>query len=323
MNKRTLNVEGDWAELLRFLPASYRELAKEMRQLEVQYGNAKITTADELLRFLFVHAGAGLPLRQTVAVVEGGGGPRISHVTLHQKMCRAAPYLQALVNELSAARRAVPVELLADYDVIAIDATSDSSPGSSGTDARLHTAIRLSDMTVVHAEATGVTGGETLKRFPLQQGQLALTDRGYSNGPGIASAVRKGADVLCRLNRGALPLYTREGQRIDVMERLRSLKGRRVGEWAAEVRTELDGEAMVIRGRLIAVRLPKDKAEEARKRVRKEYGAKTSAEMLEAAGFVVQLVAKERTEPQSSFGVANWLKKREKKIVKMGSEMWE
>ena len=86
MNKRTLNVEGDWAELLRFLPASYRELAKEMRQLEVQYGNAKITTADELLRFLFVHAGAGLPLRQTVAVVEGGGGPRISHVTLHQKM---------------------------------------------------------------------------------------------------------------------------------------------------------------------------------------------------------------------------------------------
>jgi len=28
-------------------------------------------------------------------------------------------------------------------------------------------------------------------------------------------------------------------------------------------------------------------------------------------------------ELQSSFGVANWLKKREKKIVKMGSEMWE
>jgi hypothetical protein len=286
MSNGAISIKDDWAELLTYLPAGYQTLAKEMKQLEVQYGNAKITTADELLRFLFVHAGAGLPLRQTVAVVEGGGGPGISHVTLHQKMCRAAPYLQALVNELGSASRASSVELMGGYDVVAIDATTDSSPGSAGTDMRLHTALRLMDLTVLHAEATGVTGGETLKRFPLQEGQLALVDRGYSNGPGVASAVKKGADVLGRLNRGALPLYTRDGQRIDVMERLRSLKGRRAKEWPAEIRTELDGEEMVIQVRLVAVRLPKDEAEEARKRVRKEYGKKTSAEMLEAAGYV-------------------------------------
>ena len=57
-------------------------------------------------------------------------------------------------------------------------------------------------------------------------------------------------------------------------------------EWPAEIRTELDGEEMVIQVRLVAVRLPKDEAEEARKRVRKEYGKKASAEMLEAAGYV-------------------------------------
>jgi Transposase DDE domain len=287
MNKKTIRIKDDWAELLTYLPDGYDTMAKEMKQLEVQYGNAKITTADQLLRFLFVHAGAGLPLRQTVAVVAGGGGPSISHVTLHQKMSRAAPYLQALVNELGFASRSLPVELLSGYDVVAIDATSESSPGSDGTDMRLHTAIRLTDLTVLYAEATGVKGGETLKRFPLQPGQLALTDRGYSNGPGIGSAVKRGADVLCRLNRGSLPLYTAEGERIDVMKQLRSLKGRRAEEWPAEIRTELDGEKMVIHGRLIAVRLPKDEAEEARKRVRKEYGKKTSAEMLEAAGYVV------------------------------------
>jgi hypothetical protein len=286
MNETTISIKDDWAELLTYLPDGYDTMAKKMKQLEVQYGNAKITTADELLRFLFVHAGAGLPLRQTVAVVEGGGGPSISHVTLHQKMCRAAPYLQALVNELGSASRALSVDLLSGYDVIAIDATADSSPGSDGTDVRLHTAIRLTDLTVLYAEATGLTGGETLKRFPLQAGQLALVDRGYSNGPGVASAVKKGADVLGRLNRGALPLYKRDGERIDVMECLRSLKGRRTEEWPAEIRTELNGEVMVIQVRLVAVRLPKDEAEEARKRVRKEYGKKTSAEMLEAAGYV-------------------------------------
>jgi hypothetical protein len=185
--------------------------------------------------------------------------------------------------------------------VIAIDATSDSSPGSDGTDVRLHTAIRLADLTVLHAEATGVKGGETLKRFPLQAGQLALVDRGYSHGPGVASAVKKGADVLGRLNRGALPLYKREGERINVMECLRSLKGRRTEEWPAEIRTELNGEAMVIQVRLVAVRLPKDEAEEARKRVRKEYGKKTSAEMLEAAGYVVLYT----TVPKTRMSAAN------------------
>lgn len=284
MNKKIV-IENDWAELLSYLPANYRELAEEKKQLEVQYGNAKITTADELLRFIFVHSGVGLPLRQTVTVVEQGGGPGISHVTLHQKMRRAAPYLQALVHELSAMSRSTPVEMLAGYDVVAIDATADSSPGSTGTDLRLHTSIRILDLSVLYAEATGASGGETLKRFPLQPGQLALVDRGYSNGPGIASAVKKGAEVLCRLNRGALPLY-HNNERVDVLKCLRSLKGRQTGQWSVEIRTELEGESMVIPGRLVAVRLPNKEAEEARKRVRKEYGKKTTPEMLEVAGYV-------------------------------------
>lgn len=114
-------------------------------------------------------------------------------------------------------------------------------------------------------------------------------DRGYSNGPGIASAVKKGAEVLGRLNRGSLPVYERndsDSAAIDVMERLRSLKGRRVCEWAVEVRTEIEGEPMVIPGRLVAVRLPEREAEDARQRVRSEYGSKTTEDMLEAAGYV-------------------------------------
>ena len=42
-----------------------------------------------------------------------------------------------------------------------------------------------------------------------------------------------------------------------------------------------------IAGRLVAFRLPADKASEARKRVRKEHGAKTSEEQLWMAQFVV------------------------------------
>ena len=55
-------------------------------------------------------------------------------------------------------------------------------------------------------------------------------------------------------------------------------------EWAAYVHPAgLDP----IAGRLCAVRLPPDKAEEARRRLRKEQGGKVSKESLIAAGFVV------------------------------------
>jgi hypothetical protein len=151
--------------------------------------------------------------------------------------------------------------------------------------------IRVSDLSVIHVEVTDGRGGETLKRFPLQRGQLALIDRGYSNAPGIASAVDKGADVLVRVNRGSLPVYERDGhavgnEAIPILGRLRSLAGYQVQEWPVGLRTETNGEQRLIGGRLIAVRLPDRKAEEARERVRREYGKDASADMLEAAGYV-------------------------------------
>jgi hypothetical protein len=73
---------------------------------------------------------------------------------------------------------------------------------------------------------------------------------------------------------------------MEVLERLRSLSGRRAEEWPVEIRTK-DGDADVtIPGRLMAVRLPEREAEEARQRVRREYGKDTTETMLEAAGYV-------------------------------------
>jgi hypothetical protein len=277
-------------------------LAKSHKLLEVQYGNrkgsgseatvAKIATADDLLRLIFLRVGANLPLRQTCVLVAKSGGPDVEPVVLHKKMQKAGPFLQALVHRMSAEALAAPnPDLCAGYDLVAIDATTDSSPGSDGTDARLHTMIRVSDLSVIHVEVTDGRGGETLKRFPLQRGQLALIDRGYSNAPGIASAVDKGADVLVRVNRGSLPVYERDGhavgnEAIPILGRLRSLAGYQVQEWPVGLRTETNGEQRLIGGRLIAVRLPDRKAEEARERVRREYGKDASADMLEAAGYV-------------------------------------
>src|SRR4030042_381251 len=104
MTDSRLDVTNDWGAIRGYLPENYAELACELKQLETQYGNAKIRTADDLLRLILLHVGADLPLRQTVALMAEAGGPSLSHVRLHQKLFRAGPYLKALVAALGGTR---------------------------------------------------------------------------------------------------------------------------------------------------------------------------------------------------------------------------
>lgn len=273
-----------WQTVEAYLPEDFEALAKENKVLEVQYGNAKLTSARDLLRLILLHAGADLPLRQTVVAMAESGGPDVSHVTLHKKMRLAAPFLRAMVARLTA-NASTSAERWAGYDVVVVDGSTFCSPGAEGTDARVHLQLRLSDLEIVDAIIQDRTVGETLKRFAWREGQLALGDRGYANPPGIASVVEQGADVLVRVNRQALPMRTPSGQPIVLIEWLRSLRGYTPSECRAVVYSrEHDRE---VKGRLIATRLRPTEAGKARARLRREFGNKATFLDLEAAEYVV------------------------------------
>ena len=203
MTESRLDVTTDWDCIRSYLPENYAELANELKQLETQYGNAKIRTADDLLRLILLHVGTDLPLRQTVALMAEAGGPSLSHVRLHKKMYRAVPYLSALVREM-VDTTPMQAERWAGYEVVTVDASCFCAPGAESIDARLHVQLRLSDLEVVTVRVTGVSVGESFKRFEWQPGQLALGDRGYGNAPGIGYVVGCGADVLVRVNRTSM-----------------------------------------------------------------------------------------------------------------------
>lgn len=273
-----------WRTLEEYLPKNFEALAKQNKVLETQYGPAKITTGRDLLRLVLLHAGADLGLRQTVALMAEAGGPKVSHVTLHKKMRLAAPYLRALVARLV---RQVPdaEQQWAGYEPIVVDGSSFCSPGATGTDARVHLQMRLPDLEILDAAIEDRTVGESYKRFTWKQGQLALGDRGYANPPGIAAVVEQGADVLVRVNRSSLPMYTTLGEPLDLMGYLRSLCGHIPRERSVVVRSKRTG--CEIEGRLIAMRLPAAEAEKARARLRRELGNKVTFLDREAAGYVV------------------------------------
>jgi hypothetical protein len=257
----------DFRHILAQLPDGWRDLAHDMR-LVIEHPDTKVDDPEALLHAVLLHCGNDIPLRQTVAILAKSGGIDISHVTLHRKMKRVGPLLQEIVGRMAQERADYDVGQWGGYEPVLVDGSVVVSPGATGSGGRLHVGLRLADLCVTQAFVTTTEEGETLKRFSWARGQLAIGDRGYANPVGLASVVMQGADVLVRVNRGALPLVDADGQPVDLLEWVRGFKGRGIRSMAATARSE-NAE---VEGRLLATRIPADKRKQARKRARQEFG---------------------------------------------------
>ena len=282
--------DEDWKTVLAHFPAEAERLAHEHKVINVQWPNAKVHDAATLLRFILLHVGADIPLRQTVTLIAEAGGPSLAPVWLHKRMRRAQPYLAALVELMIAdvVADATP-ESWAGYEMVSVDATTVSGPGAEGSDVRLHCVLRLHDLRVRDVCVTSASEGETFRNFVWEADTLVIADRGYANAPGIFWVVDQGAAVLVRVNRGSLPLTALSGKTIDVLAWCRGLKGNVPHEQRAVV-AQAKGkgrEERKLEGRLIGIHLPQDAALAARERTRREDGPAVTAEKLEASEYVV------------------------------------
>ncbi len=277
-----------WSQIETVLPEDWRELAAEQRLIRNRspHLGGKVKDVGEIVRLVLYMVATNSALTVATATFAAAQMLTLSSVSLHQWMRKLGPYFAALVARMVGEEHAaLAPERWANYEVIAVDATVVTNPGAKGTTSRVHKAIRLTDLRVVEVHVTDESGGETFRRFSPKLGQLWIGDRAYPNPPGIAWVVASGAAVLVRYNRGTLPLYDATGVLIDVLnDKLKKLtKPGRAREWQAFVHA---GDKQ-IHGRLCAVRLPKEKADEARIRARKEQGAAVTADTLRMAEFVV------------------------------------
>ena len=100
-------------------------------------------------------------------------------------------------------------------------------PGSTGTDWKIHYAVNLADLECDFFQLTEIgQGGETFRRVPVVAGDIVMGDRVYASPPGVSHVVNAGGDVIVRLNRGTLPLYDRNGRRIELLPIYESSKAK-------------------------------------------------------------------------------------------------
>jgi len=270
----------NWEILRTFLPP---EWAAQARRLGAMRRARYISDPETVLRVLLLHLATGCSLAETAARASASGLAQISAVGVFKRLRAAEPWVRWLAQQMRGAAE-LPMAV-AGRRVRAIDATSVSEPGSTGTDWKVHWAVNLADLQCDFFELTDVhEGGETFRRVPVVAGDIVMGDRVYAAPPGVAHIVRRQGDVVVRLNRQALPLFER-GRRMELLPFLRGLKGKTPQVRATEVR---DPQGGWITGRLIALRQSAEATRRAQQRLRRraQQGQGTaSAKALEFAAY--------------------------------------
>jgi hypothetical protein len=270
----------DWQVICQFFPAGWEAAARPLGAWRRARGFPDAAT---VLRALLTHLADGCSLQETAVRAEQAGWCSVSAVALFKRLRAAEHWLRWLAEDLW--RRREPAAPTAGYRVRAVDATTVQESGSTGTDWRVHYALDLASLRCDFFEVTDARGGETFRRVPVRAGDVVLGDRVYGTPPGVEDVVGRGADVIVRVNQKALPLWDFRGRRSPLAARLRRLRPRQVGAWAAWVQ----GPQRALRGRLIALRLSRRAARLARRRRRARASRRqltVTAEAVRLAGFV-------------------------------------
>jgi hypothetical protein len=253
------SLAGDnWPIVCTFLPKGWKEMARSTGALRRA---RDIPDAESLLRLLLMHVANGYSLAETAARA-GQLGMELSAVAVFKRLRASEEWLRWLAEQ-ERGRQPLPIESQG-RPVRAVDATTVSEPGSTGTDWRVHYVVNLANLQCDFFELTGVEGGETLRRIPVRAGDIMLGDRIYATPVGVAHVKAAQADIVVRLNRQSLPVFDAGGNQLNVLRLFRKLRVGQIEQWATQVKHPGGGW---VQGRLIALKRSAEATRLARRRL--------------------------------------------------------
>src|SRR5271165_5381917 len=215
-------IEDDWPVIRRLLPDDLEQSARERGAMRRRRG--QVNSAEQLLRLILMHVAGGLSLEQTVTRAQARGLATLNAMALHKRLCTSRRWLEALTGHLLAD---IKPHLRQNEDcwgigrrVRILDATDIQEPGSTGSDWRIHYSLRLPEMCCDFFELTDYHGAESLRRLPVEPGDLVLVDRGYNDRKAVGQILECGGELIMRYNSGAFPLLNAAGQSLDPLKNL-------------------------------------------------------------------------------------------------------
>lgn len=273
--------DNAFAELIQALPVDLESHARKHGALQRA---RKLISATQLVRLILGYCGLDWTLREAAGYFTLFG-QRLSDMAVRFRLVSARCWIKALLAELMGQWQgtAMPGHLR----FVVVDGTTVQGPGAKGTWYRLHAAIDLVRLQLLHTEVTDAHQGEQLAYYPLQEGDVIVADRGYNRPCELVEQAARGVSVVVRYNAQGMRVYDETGQVIDVAQWL----SEQTGDSGSRSVRICSGHSY-IEAHLHARRLPPEKANLARQRVRdraRKKGRTPQVETLTLAEWVLVL----------------------------------
>ena len=286
MSKVTRLLARNWDEVVAEIPDDLDASAKEHQALVRRRG---IKRAADLLRMILMYA-ILLSLRLTAVWCVGLQLCDISRQAIEKRVLNSTSWLRHLTAVLL--RTVVPAPApgsQAIKRVVLRDGSVISRPGSSGTEWRLHLSWQPFALQPVELTTTDAHTGEGLATAGIQTGDLVLADRAYGIWREVQVVLDALAYLVIRLTWSNLPLCTPDGQSFDLPAWLRTIPE---DQLMTQVTVYIADDPQRRPLRLVAGRVPPEKAKEARTAVHRRARKKKRTphpNTLLVAGFCLLL----------------------------------
>jgi hypothetical protein len=271
--------DSAWLDILSRLPSdlNLNQLARDTGAIRRFRG---ITDAADLLRLGLTRGPGGKTLKQTAAWACMSGVAEISAPSLADRLHQSVSFFAALTSRLLAADRPAKPSLWRGRCLHLCDGSTLSQRGSKGTDWRVHATYDLGSGRFSQLELTDGKGAEALRRAVCGDGGVLIADRGYAKAGEMATfhagCGGQPRDFIVRTGWNMLRLEQPDGKPFDLTAALRQMAQEpgpdplnEPREWTVQA---LYGRGKTIKRlpiRLIILPVPPEKAEIARKKVRR------------------------------------------------------
>lgn len=265
-------INEDWDVVKSFFPKNWHWLAKRKKALK---GLRKDKDPEQLLRSLLVHLGCGYSLRETSVRIRQSKISDLSDVALLKRLKKSKDWLHALcvslLRETGASKNRIK-----GHEFRLFDSTTVKEPGKTGSLWRIHYSVRVPSLRCDFFNLTATKGSETgdsFLRYPINEGDYIIADRGYSNARGVHWVASGNAYVCVRVNQDSLKINDLHGNVFPLLSSLESnLKcAGSIGEWDVLIPGDKGNS---VAGRICAIRKSSDAIAKAQKKLRSQASRK-------------------------------------------------
>jgi Transposase DDE domain len=269
-------------------------LEAEARETKAFERPREIKCGVDLLRFILAYCLGKFGLRLTAAWADGIGLASISNVALLGRLRNAVPWLERIAARLlvlQAEERSLAGIAAAKGRLIRIiDATNVVKAGrterESGGVWRIHAAYDLPTERLSAFQISDEKGAEAINRIAVVPGEIRIGDRIHCRVEDLADVTAQGGDIIVRAGWRAARWTGESGQPFDIIGALQADTTGLI-DWPIWLARD---KAQPLPMRLVAIRMPKDKAMKAVAEARagsRNKGSKLNPKTLVAAEWVI------------------------------------